>query len=202
LRRGDQGRLVPHALGLGQITREHDLPLFRAFGVFLEGFATLDSGTPGGGLEGMRRGAELLREGNTLVFDGLLGIALAKAELPGGGPDRALAIIDEALATCDRTGYRAFEAELRRVRGEFLLELDAANLGAAEETFYRAVAIAKEQGARSFELHAALSLAKLYQSAGRPIDAHAVLTPALEGFSPTREMPEIAEAAALMERLA
>ena len=202
LRRGDQGRVVPHALGLGQITREHDLPLFRAFGVFLEGFATLDGGTPGGGLEGMRRGAELLREGNTLVFDGLLGIALAKAELPGGGPDRALAIIDEALATCDRTGYRAFEAELRRVRGEFLLELDAANLGAAEETFHRAVAIAKEQGARSFELHAALSLAKLYQSAGRPIDAHAVLTPALEGFSPTREMPEIAEAAALMERLA
>jgi class 3 adenylate cyclase/tetratricopeptide (TPR) repeat protein len=202
LRRGDQGRVVPHALGLGQITREHDLPLFRAFGVFLEGFATLDSGTPGGGLEAIRRGAELLREGNILVFDGLLGIALAKAELPGGGPDRALAIIDEALATCDRTGYRAFEAELRRVRGEFLLELDAANLGAAEETFYRAVAIAKEQGARSCELHAALSLAKLYQSARRPIDAHAVLTPALEGFSPTPEMPEIAEAQALIERLA
>jgi hypothetical protein len=46
------------------------------------------------------------------------------------------------------------------------------------------------------------SLAKLYQSTGHPGDAHAVLAPALEGFAPTPEMPEIAEAQALMERLA
>ena len=49
---------------------------------------------------------------------------------------------------------------------------------------------------------AALALAKLYQSTGRPAEAHAVLAPALEGFSPTPEMPEIAEAQALIERLA
>ena len=65
-----------------------------------------------------------------------------------------------------------------------------------------AIAIAKQQGARSYELLASLSLAKLYQSTGRPVDAHAVLMPALEGFSPTPEMPEIAEARALIERLA
>ena len=47
-----------------------------------------------------------------------------------------------------------------------------------------------------------LSLAKLYQSTGRPADAHAVLAPALEGFSPTPEMPEIAEAQALLAALA
>ena len=53
------------------------------------------------------------------------------------------------------------------------------------------------QGSRSFGLRVA-SLAKLYQSTGRPADAHAVLAPALEGFSPTPEMPEIAEAQALL----
>ena len=58
------------------------------------------------------------------------------------------------------------------------------------------------QKARSFELQAALALAKLCQSASRPADAHAVLAPALEGFSPTPEMPEIAEAQALLESLA
>ena len=58
------------------------------------------------------------------------------------------------------------------------------------------------KGARSFVLRAALSLAKLYQSTGRPADAHAVLAPALEGFSPTPEMPEIAEAQALLAALA
>jgi hypothetical protein len=47
-----------------------------------------------------------------------------------------------------------------------------------------------------------LSLAKLYQSTGRSAEAHAVLAPALEGFAPTPEMPEIAEAQALIERLA
>ena len=62
--------------------------------------------------------------------------------------------------------------------------------------------IAKQQGARSFDLLAALSLAKLYQSTGRPAEAHAVLAPALEGFSPTPEMPEIAEAQALLAALA
>ena len=56
--------------------------------------------------------------------------------------------------------------------------------------------------ARSLGLQAALKLAKLYQSTGRPAEAHAVLAPALEGFAPTREMPEIAEAEALLSRLA
>ena len=64
-----------------------------------------------------------------------------------------------------------------------------------------AIDAAREQGARSFGLLAALSLAKLYQSTDRPADAHAVLAPALEGFSPTPEMPEIAEAHALLETL-
>ena len=109
-----------------------------------------------------------------------------------------LAILDEALATSERTGHRAFEAELHRVRGEMLLKRDPANPAPAEEAFQTAIAVAKQQGTRSFELRAALALAKLYQSTGRPADAHAVLAPALEGFAPTPEMPEIAEAQALL----
>jgi hypothetical protein len=67
-----------------------------------------------------------------------------------------------------------------------------------EEAYRTAIAIAKEQSARSYELLASLALAKLYRSTDRPADAHAVLAPALEGFSPTPEMPEIAEAQALL----
>ena len=103
--------------------------------------------------------------------------------------------------TCDRLGYRAFEAELHRVSGEILLKRDPANPAPAEDAFLTAIAVAKRQGARSYELLAALSLAKLYQSTGSPADACAVLAPALEGFSPTPEMPEIAEAQALLSRL-
>ena len=202
LMRGDHERAAPNAFELARLAREHGLTMYRAFGVFLEGWATAASGAGGSGLEGMRHGAALLREQNVLIFDGLLKIALAEAEARAGDLDRAVAILDEALATCDRTGYRAFEAELHRARGEILLKRDPANPAPAEDAFLTAIAVAKQQGTRSFELRAALSLAKLYQSTARPADAHAVLAPALEGFSPTPEMPEIAEAQALLAALA
>src|SRR5208282_2421093 len=147
-----------------------------------EGWAIAEDSTPGGGLEDMRRGVALLHEQNILFFDGLLKIALAEAEARAGDCDRAVAILDEALATSNRTGYRAFEAELHRARGEILLKRDPANPAFAEDAFLTAIAIAQHQKARSFELRAALSLAKLYCSMGRNADAHSVLGPALEGF--------------------
>ena len=91
---------------------------------------------------------------------------------------------------------------LHRLRGEILLKRDPTNPAPAEEAFQTAIAIAEEQGARSYVLLASLSLAKFYQSTARPDEACAVLAPALEGFSPAPEMPEIAEAQALLERLA
>ena len=197
LMRGDLLRAAPYAVELAQHAREHDLPLWRAWGIFLEGLVRAKSGGPGG-LEEIRRGDQLLRNQNVLIFDGLLKIGLAEAEARAGDPERAIATVDEALATAERTGHRAFDAELHRVRGEILLERDPANTAPAEEALQTAVAAAKQQGTRSFELRAALSLAKLYKSTGRPVDAHGVLAPALKGFSPTLEMPEIAEAHALL----
>ncbi|HKN28558.1 MAG TPA: hypothetical protein VJY34_12010, partial [Roseiarcus sp.] len=202
LMRGDLSRSALNALELARLSREHDLPMWRAYAVFLAGLAGAESGAPGGGLEEMRRGAELLREQSILNYDGLLKIALAEAETRAGDVDRALAILDEALATCDRTGHRAFEADLNRVRGEMLLKRDPANPAAAEEAFQTAIAIAKQQSARSFGLRAALSLAKLFQSTARPVEARDALAPALEGFSPTPDLPEIAEAQALLAALA
>jgi hypothetical protein len=105
----------------------------------------------------MRRGVELLREQKVLFFDGLLKITLAEGEARAGDPDRAVDVLDEALATCDRSGYRAFEAELQRVRGEILLERNSANPGPAEEAFQAAIAVARQQGTRSFELRGAIA---------------------------------------------
>jgi hypothetical protein len=98
-------------------------------------------------------------------------------------------------------GFYAFEAELHRVRGGILLQRDPANPAPAEDALLTAMAVAKQQATRSFELRAALALAKLYRATARPADAHAVLAPALEGFPPTPEMPEIAEAEALLTAL-
>ena len=62
----------------------------------------------------MRRGVDLVREQSVLPYDGLLKIALAGAENEAGDVDRALAILNEALATSERIGHRAFDAEARR----------------------------------------------------------------------------------------
>jgi hypothetical protein len=82
--------------------------------------------------------------------------------------------------------------------GEILLKRDPANTAPAEEAFLTAIAIAQQQKARSFELRAALHLARLYNSTSRSAGAHAVLASALKGFSPTPEFPEIAEAQTLL----
>jgi tetratricopeptide (TPR) repeat protein len=150
----------------------------------------------------MRRGAESLREQNALVFDGLIKIALSEAEERAGDFERAIATLDEALATVERIGYRAFEAELRRVRGEMLLRRDPGDFAEGEQALQTAVAIARQQGTRTFGLRAALSLAKLCKSTSRPAEAHALLAAALEGFSPTPELLELAEAQALLGTLA
>jgi predicted ATPase len=201
LMRRDRLRTRANALELTRIVREYDLRMFRGYGEFLEGWAAADGGALTGGLEGMRRGAESLREQNALAFDGLIKIALSEAEARAGDLERAIATLDEALATVERTGYRAFEAELRRARGEMLLRRDPAAFAEGEQALQTAVAIARQQGTRAFALRAALSLAKLYQSTARPAEAHAVLAQVLEGFSPMPEMPEIVEAQSLLAAL-
>jgi predicted ATPase len=129
-------------------------------------------------------------------FQGLL----AEIEVQGDAAT-ALTRIDEALALAGETGEHWSDAFLHRLRGKILLKRDPANMTPAEDALLTAVAIAKQQKARSFELRAALDLARLYHSTSRPADAHALLAPALKGFLPTPEFPEIAEAQTLLTAL-
>src|SRR6202040_3575102 len=126
--------------------------------------------------------------GNVL-FTTLFETALAETEAEAGEIEAALASIDHAVALTERTGQRWNEADTHRARGRILLKRDPANTVPAEEAFLTAIAVAQQQKARSFELRAALSLAKLYQSTGRVAEAQAVLAPAIPGFSPPLEFP-------------
>jgi len=112
LMRRDQQRAAQNAFELARLAREHELIMYSAFGMFLEGWVTAAGGAPGGGLEAVRHAVDDLRQQNVPLYDGLLKIALAEAEARAGYPDRAITIPDEALATCDRLGFRAFKAEL------------------------------------------------------------------------------------------
>jgi predicted ATPase len=123
----------------------------------------------------MRRGIVACRNMGNLIYTTLFDTVLAEAEAEAGENEAALASIDHAVALTERTGQRWNEADIHRARGEILLKRDPANTASAEEAFLTAIAVSRQQKARSFELRAALSLAKLYQSTGRPADAHAVL---------------------------
>ena len=141
--------------------------------------------------------SEYVKLGNRNALPLYLGL-LAERELDGRTMDAALATIDEALMSATETGQRLCDAFLYRLRGDVLSNHTPADPALAEEAYRTAITIAKQQGARSFGLQAALALAKLYQSTSRLAEAQAVLAPALEGFAPTDEMPEIAEAQALL----
>ncbi|HME83759.1 MAG TPA: hypothetical protein VKG91_04205 [Roseiarcus sp.] len=199
--RGDPIQTDPFANALARLARGHDLKMWTAFGVFLEGWTAWQAGARDAGLAGMRDGVSKLAEQEVAIFDGLIKTKLAQAEADDGAIVAALTIIDEAIAVSERTGHRWYDAEIRRTRGEILFKQDSENPAPAEDAFLTAIAISKRQSTRSFELRAALSLAKLYRATGRPAGAHAVLGPALEDFSPTPEMPEIAEAQAMLAAL-
>jgi predicted ATPase len=153
------------------------------------------------GLAEMRRGIAICREQGQLVWLSAPEAALAIAEASAGETDAGLRRLDDALVELERTEQHWYEAEIHRIRGEILMKRDPADTAAAEQPLQAAIAIAQSQKARSFELRAALSLAKLYRAANRDANAHAVLSPAVEGFPPTRQFPELTEAQALLSAL-
>jgi predicted ATPase len=149
----------------------------------------------------MRRALEAyIGQGNKLwapLFQG----RLAELEARGDTSDGPLRRVDEALALANATGEHWTDALLDRIRGAILLRGEPANTAPAEDAFRAGVAIAQAQKGRSFELQAALALARLYQSAARPTEMLSVLAPALEGFASTPKMPEIADARTLLDQV-
>jgi predicted ATPase len=183
------------------LSREHGLALWLAAGAAHSGWARAKLGDCDAGSAGLRQAlADWESQGCKLALP-FTHVLLAEIEAEERGSEAALAGIDEALPLAGETGEHWFDAGLHRIRGEILLKQNPADPSPAEAAFLAAIAVAQQQKARSFELRAALSLAKLYRSTGRPIDAHDLLGPALQGFSPTPEFPTIAEAKALLDAL-
>jgi len=194
LMRGNFAGAEPMADTLAMLSREHDLKFWAVFSAFLEGWRLWRGDDPTRGREEMRRGLALLRERTIVIFDGLLRCIYADAEAESDDFAAALACLEQAIETSKQGGGGWYDAEVFRTRGEILLLQNPADPAPAEAAFLAAIAIAQSQKARSFELRAALALAKLYQSTNRLVEAHDVLGPALEGFAPAPEFPEIAEA--------
>ena len=114
-----------------------------------------------------------------------------------GQIEEALILSDDALQTTQRTGERWLEAELMRHKGELLLRQGRAE--AAEELYCKALDIAKEQGARLWELRAAVSLARLHRDRGRRTEALDLLAPVYGWFTEGFDTPDLRDAKALLD---
>ena len=196
--RGDAAAALITGEALEGLCEEHGMGEWRAVAEMVVGWAHGRLSSPTAGAAEMRQAlAVLINKGMRIVvvfFQGLL----ADLELETLGADSAVVRIDEALVSADQSTNFASLPFLHRLRGDILLKRNPRNTAPAEDAYRTAIDIAKQQAARSPALQASLALAKLYQSAGRPAEAKAVLAQALEGFAPTDEMPEIGEALELM----
>jgi predicted ATPase len=195
--------VATYSQALVDIVSRYDLPAFWAgLALFFQGWANWSEGAKESSLAEMRRGLTINWE-QGIVWFGLpsLEALLAEAEASAGDTDAGLRRLDDALAELEHTEQRWYEAEMRRIRAGILLQRDPADTAAAEQSLQAAIAIAQAQKARSFELRAALALAKLYRATNRDSGAHAVLAPAVEGFPPTHQFPELTEAQALLAAL-
>ena len=199
--RGNADLALRFANNMVELGRDREMPLFLLLGTMCRGWARAQLGERDAGIAELVGGLTAYTEqGNKLYVPFLQGL-LAELEAENQNQAGALIQIEEALTIANRTGERWADSFLYRVRGEILLKREPANTAPAEEAFQTAIAVAKQQKAKSFELRAALSLAKLYQSTGRPAEAKAILAPAPAGFSPTLEFPEIAKAQTLLAGL-
>jgi len=198
--RGDARAARRDAEIVVELSQENALTLFTAWGAVQSAWASarLD-GCETGVIELRQALAACADQGNKLWAPFCQGL-LAEIEAQGDA-EGALIRIGEALALAGETGEHWSDAFLHRCRGKILLKRVPANTALAEEALLSAIAVAQRQKARSFELRAALDLARLYRSNSRSADAHALLASALKGFTSSPELPEIAEAQTLLTAL-
>jgi predicted ATPase len=202
IERNDLENLAADAETLLRLSQQHCMEMFVAWSRIYLSWAHARLGDARKGAAELRESlAAFTSQGNQLGVPGYL-VLLAELEADEGNAEGALTLIANGLAMAQEGGQQYADSFLHRLRGDIVLKRDPANRAPAEEAYRTAIVIAKQQAARGYELRASLSLAKLYHATGRPADAHAVLAPVLEGFLPTPEMPEIAEAQALLGTLA
>jgi predicted ATPase len=124
----------------------------------------------------------------------------AYAEL--GQFDDAWRCISEAMTAVETTNERWWEAEIHRVAGEIALKSPEPDSAKAEACFNQALAVARQQQAKSWELRASMSLARLWRDQGKVQQARELLAPVYRWFTEGHSTRDLMEAKALLEELA
>jgi predicted ATPase/DNA-binding winged helix-turn-helix (wHTH) protein len=207
-----------HADAAFAVSSEHGLALYQAMATVMRGWVMLQRGRHEEAIAQMRQGLAALQvTGTELVRPHFLGL-LAEASAKNGQAADGLRLLDEALDVAQRGGERYYQAELYRLKGELLLmpasgrdasratasrkavaEPDASAVAEAEGCFSQSIKIARQQKAKSWELRAAMSLARLHQSRGKREEALGLLAQIYGGFDEGFGTADLREAKALLD---
>jgi predicted ATPase len=176
------------------------LASWRAWGRSFQGALEIQRGDAITGLRLLRAGFDEIGEAGFAVFR-LIAILTAEALGRAGQTADGLAAIEEAIARAELTEEHWATAELVRVRGELLLLQGASGAAAAEDHFRQSLDWSRRQGALSWELRAAMSLARLSHKKGRSADAVACLRPVYDRFTEGFGTADLQRARTLLDRL-
>lgn len=183
------------------LAKEHGFPQWLGMARIYGGSALAALGRVEEGLAEMREGLAAYRATGAGVERPTFFALLAEAHWRRGAWQDGLAAISEALAIIAESGECAYQAELYRIQGELLLDSSPANQGEAEASFQRAREIARNQRARSWELRAATSLARLWQRQGKCEEAREALDEVYTWFTEGFDTADLKEAKALLDEM-
>jgi class 3 adenylate cyclase/predicted ATPase len=184
---GDYGKATAVADELITLAEDKGAALWKAFAVADKGCIMTLTGKSAEGLELLNSGIAAFRSTSATYSTPLYLSYLSRAFAELGQLDEAWRCIDDAMEAVKRTKETWWEAEIYRIAGEIALMLPDRELRKPELYFDRALRLAREQKAKSWELRTAMSLARLWRDQGKPHQAHGVLATVYcwftEGFS-------------------
>jgi predicted ATPase len=183
------------------LVHEHGFTQYAAESAIYQGWGMATQDQPEEGMRVIIQGLDAFRE--TGVLKDLPHFLAMLVDVYGivGQVEAGLTILAEALDLVEQTGERRYESELYCVKGEFLLQLSRDNHTEAEACFQHALTLARRQHAKSWELRAATSLARLWQSQDKCQDAYELLALVYGWFTEGIDTADLQEAKALLEDL-
>jgi predicted ATPase len=199
--RREPRRTREESQALIQLASEQGLTLYQALGSIWHGWTLTEEGQVDEGMQQICRGASAYRATGARVQETQFVSMIAQTQVKRGQVAEGLATLAEALSVVARGGERYEEAELHRLQGEFLLRRQPA-AEPAEACFRQAIAVARREQTKSFELRAAVSLARLLQGQGRAAEGRELLAETYGRFTEGWESRDLREAKDLLDRLA
>jgi predicted ATPase/class 3 adenylate cyclase len=190
------------AAALISLAQEQGFQYWMAGGSIYHGSALAHQGQAQEGIAQIEQGLTAWRATGAEIGRPQWLALLAEAHGTMGQPEVGLTVLAEALTHVDTTGERWYEPELYRLTGALLLQQSADNQAEAENCFHKAISIAQSQQAKSWELRATISLARLWQQQGKRQEAHDLLAPVYYWFTEGFDTADLIEAKTLLDALA